>query len=187
MKNYTLAFFFYFVAIPLLFCQDLKFGTQEWAAKDLNVTKYRNGDPITKAESSPEWADAGNRREGAYCTYEGQVLYNWYAVNDQRGLAPSGYHIPNQIEWMRLLIHLGGIELAPGVLKNSGFYQTATGLRDTLTGFGGYKEISSWWSSENYNKDKAFCCLLYTKLKGAHISPYYMRNGFAVRCLKNKP
>jgi|GEM_PF-2375895 len=187
MKNYTLIFFFSFVAIPLFFCQDLKLGDQEWAAKDLNATKYRNGDPILKAESSSEWRKAAMNKIGAYCTYNGQILYNWYAVNDSRLLAPNGYYIPNNDEWMRLLISLGGLQLEPGVLQNSGFYDVATGSRNILTGFDGYGRWSSWWSSDKLNEDKAYCCQLYSK-KGAHLDNLtgYMSGGCAVRCVKNK-
>jgi uncharacterized protein (TIGR02145 family) len=86
-------------------------GTQRWTDKNLNVANYRNGDAITYAADAAQWAAANSRGEGAY-TYlkfaSGDAgatygkLYNWYAVNDARGLAPSGYHIPTQAEWTTL-------------------------------------------------------------------------------------
>jgi uncharacterized protein (TIGR02145 family) len=35
-------------------------------------------------------------------------LYNWYAVNDSRGLAPAGYHVPTYSEWQTLITTAGG-------------------------------------------------------------------------------
>ncbi len=86
-------------------------GTQTWTDKNLNVANYRNGDPITYAANAAQWAAANAAGEGAY-TYlkfasgDGGAtygkLYNWYAVNDARGLAPTGYHIPTKDEWLTL-------------------------------------------------------------------------------------
>ena len=86
-------------------------GTQRWTDKNLNVANYRNGDPITYAADATQWVAANTAGVGAY-TYlkfasgDGGAtygkLYNWYAVNDSRGLAPTGYHIPTLTEWRTL-------------------------------------------------------------------------------------
>ena len=34
-------------------------------------------------------------------------LYNWYAVNDPRNIAPEGWHIPGDAEWKVLEEYLG--------------------------------------------------------------------------------
>ena len=34
-------------------------------------------------------------------------LYNWYAVDDARGLCPSGWHVPTDGEFMTLEMELG--------------------------------------------------------------------------------
>ena len=86
-------------------------GTQRWTDKNLNVANYRNGDAITYASNATQWAAANALGQGAYmyllyasgdggATYG--KLYNWYAVNDSRGLAPEGYHIPTESEWTTL-------------------------------------------------------------------------------------
>lgn len=86
-------------------------GSQIWTDRNLEVTKYRNGDPITYASNAAEWSAANAAGQGAYMyllfanAEGGQTygkLYNWYAVNDSRGLAPAGYHIPTQAEWTTL-------------------------------------------------------------------------------------
>jgi uncharacterized protein (TIGR02145 family) len=86
-------------------------GTQRWTDKNLNVANYRNGDAITYAANATQWAAANAAGTGAY-TYlkfasgDGGAtygkLYNWHAVNDPRGLAPAGYHIPTLTEWSTL-------------------------------------------------------------------------------------
>jgi uncharacterized protein (TIGR02145 family) len=97
---------------------------QEWMQKNLNVTKYRNGDPIPQITDDNIWATTttGAWRYYANITANGITygkLYNWYAVNDPRGLAPQGWHIPSKGDWNDLFINLGGTP-AGGKLKETG-------------------------------------------------------------------
>jgi uncharacterized protein (TIGR02145 family) len=101
----------------------------EWATVNLDVTKYRNGDVIPQANSQAElntYALAGTgcwsypNFNPAYGTTYGK-LYNWYAVNDNRGLAPTGWHIPSNSELLTLNSCLGGdLNKAGGKLKEAG-------------------------------------------------------------------
>ncbi len=85
-------------------------GSQRWTDKNLNVANYRNGDPITYAANATDWNAATNAGIGAWSYYNFDAtnglifgkLYNWYAVNDSRGLAPTGYHIPTKVEYNTL-------------------------------------------------------------------------------------
>jgi uncharacterized protein (TIGR02145 family) len=86
----------------------VKIGEQEWMSKNLDVSTFRNGDPIPRAQSAAEWAKASKAHKPAWCYYSEKSgkygkLYNWYAVNDKRGLAPRGWHIPNSDEWEKLI------------------------------------------------------------------------------------
>jgi uncharacterized protein (TIGR02145 family) len=82
-------------------------GTQVWMTSNLDVSTFRNGDPIREAKTDEEWREAGDNKKPAWCYYENDPangekygkLYNWYAVIDPRGLAPVGYHIPSDHEW----------------------------------------------------------------------------------------
>ena len=84
--------------------ETVKIGSQEWTVKNLDVTRYRNGDIIPEVKDPIEWASL---KTGAWCYYDndpknGKIygkLYNWYAVNDPRGLAPEGFHIPSLDEF----------------------------------------------------------------------------------------
>lgn len=82
---------------------------QTWTSKNLNTTRYRNGDVIPAVVYNSDWASLTT---GAWCWYNNDSvmyskygrLYNWYAVNDPRGLAPAGWHVPSDAEWKKLAI-----------------------------------------------------------------------------------
>lgn len=147
--------------------QTVTIGSQTWMLKNLDVSKYRNGDPIPQVTDPTEWAGLTT---GAWCYYNNDSangttygkLYNWYAVNDPRGLAPTGYHVPTDAEWTTLTDFLGGEPVAGDKMKattgwipisgiintnSSGFTGLPGGYRSNdgscnLIGFYGY-----WWSS----------------------------------------
>ncbi|HPG40217.1 MAG TPA: FISUMP domain-containing protein [bacterium] len=90
----------------------VQIGEQVWMAENLNVTHYRNGDPITYVTDGKEWRDP---KYGAYCYYNNDpengieygALYNWLAVHDSRKIAPAGWHVPTDDEWMEMEEFLG--------------------------------------------------------------------------------
>ena len=109
-----------FVALPTIVI-----GTQQWMEKNLDVLTYRNGDIIPQVTDPTAWAALTT---GAWCYYNNDVangaiygkLYNWYAVNDPRGLAPTGWHVPSDAEWTTLETTLGGDPVAGGKMKVAG-------------------------------------------------------------------
>ena len=92
--------------------QTVKIGDQWWMAENLKVTHYRNGDAIPNVTDNTEWT---NLTTGAYCEYDNSSdnvamygrLYNGYAVDDSRKLAPEGWHVPTDAEWKQLEMALG--------------------------------------------------------------------------------
>jgi len=92
--------------------QIIKIGNQWWMAENLKVTHYRNGATISNVADNTEWA---NIITGAHCSYGNNPsnvtmygnLYNWYAVDDSRDIAPKGWHVPTDEEWQELEIYLG--------------------------------------------------------------------------------
>jgi uncharacterized protein (TIGR02145 family) len=88
----------------------VKIGDQVWMAENLNTDRFRNGDIIPEAKSNEDWRDAVQNMKPAWCYYNNDIangakygkLYNWYAVNDSRGLAPTGWHIPTDSEWINI-------------------------------------------------------------------------------------
>jgi uncharacterized protein (TIGR02145 family) len=98
-------------------------GDQCWFAENLRNEHYANGDVIPGELSNSAWAntnigaqaiygegsstvDSGSDDEVANLTDYGR-LYNWYAVDDSRGLCPSGWHVPTDGEFMTLEMELG--------------------------------------------------------------------------------
>ena len=108
------------------YAQTVTIGTQVWMTKNLNVDKFRNGDPIPEAKTYEEWTEATENREPAWCYYDNNPdngdrygkLYNWYAVHDPRGLAPEGWKIPSDDDWSRLTDFLGGKGVAGAKMKS---------------------------------------------------------------------
>jgi uncharacterized protein (TIGR02145 family) len=100
---------------PTLILTTVTIGSQIWTDKNLAVTTYRNGDPIIYAANTTDWNAATNAGIGAWCYYlwdsnNGPIygkLYNWFAVNDSRGLAPIGYHVPTAAEYTILASNSG--------------------------------------------------------------------------------
>ena len=93
-----------------------KIGDKTWLTQNLVVTHFRNGDEIKMATSFDEWMSFNLKNQPAYMYYNFDpvnglkygVLYNFYAVNDKRGLAPKDFHVPSTIEWEKLFMTLGG-------------------------------------------------------------------------------
>jgi hypothetical protein len=45
---------------------------------NLDVVIYKNGDSIPFVENKSKWL---NLKVGVYCIYDGEKLYNWYALS----------------------------------------------------------------------------------------------------------
>ena len=91
----------------------VEIGNQCWFAENLRTTAYANGDNIIEVTNQSTWAAASY---GARCSYANDAsnidpygrLYNWHAVNDARGLCPTGWHVPSESEWLELRDHALG-------------------------------------------------------------------------------
>ena len=88
-------------------------GDQCWFAENLRNEHYANGDAIPGELSNTEWVSTNSGAQAVYNNDASNLadygrLYNLYAaVYDERGLCPSGWHIPTDGEWMTLEMALG--------------------------------------------------------------------------------
>lgn len=186
--------------------QSVMIGTQIWTSNNLDVSRYRNGDPIRKAITPAEWQDAASKGEGAWSYYNndprnGELygkLYNWYAVNDSRGLAPKGYHIPSDSEWTILTDFLGGEGIAGLKMKSKSGWSNG-GNGDNSSGFNGlpggncnnngyFFDMSVdayFWSSSEYVANNAWNRVL--GYDNALVGKYSRdeKYGMSVRCLRD--
>ena len=194
----------------------IKIGTQTWTTKNLDVTTYRNGEVIPQVQDANAWA---NLRTGAWCYYENNTvngppagskaelinnsilrsygkLYNWYAVNDPRGLAPKGHHIPSDAEWTKLSDNLGD-EAGTKMKSSSGWQNNGNGTN--TSGFaglpGGYHDDDGyfydigatgyWWSSSENDAIGAWSRYLNDVDGDVYRNYDNKRDGFSVRCLRD--
>jgi uncharacterized protein (TIGR02145 family) len=188
--------------------QTVQIGTQCWTQSNLKVSKYRNGDNIPTGLSNSAWQ---NTTAGAYAIYDNNPvndglygkLYNHYAVMDNRGLCPTGWHVPTDGEWTTLETYLGGSSVAGGALKStttqptpggwaspnvgatnsSGFSAGPGGVRFNgdfyLVGGGGY-----WWSSSLSGANAWNRGLVYDSV-GINQGFLNRDIGISVRCLRD--
>lgn len=191
--------------------QTVSICNQTWTTTNLNVSKYRNGDIIPQVTDPTVWA---NLTTGAWRYYGNDSatgatygkLYNWYAVVDPRGLAPSGYHVPSDVEWTTLTTCLGGDAVAGGKMKEagtthwnspntdatneSGFTALPGGFLDTSGNFCSIGcefalgEWGRWWSSTEYSGGARYFGLIYT-WGDTRRNFNYKTNGYSVRFLKD--
>ena len=209
MKNFLLATLLLISYYNNLYAQSsVKIGNQTWMTQNLDVEKFRNGDIIPQVTDSTAWAALTT---GAWCYYKNDPangaiygkLYNWYAVNDPRGLAPTGWHVPSDTEWTTLSTTLGGESVDGGKMKATGTTIWTTPNTDATneSGFaglpGGFRYSNSnggfyyigkngyWWSSTEFATLTAWFRNLSYKEVDLHLHLYHKRVGFSVRCLRD--
>jgi len=192
-------------------------GTQIWMAENLMVTRYRNGDAIPHVTENSEWGDLTT---GAYCNYEENSnsvatygrLYNWYAVIDDRNIAPEGWHVATDDDLKQLEMYLGmsreeaddygwrgtneGGKLKEsgtlhwanpnlGATNESGFSALPGGHRDDDGGFYGMGNLAFFWSSTVRSNYYAWSrTLVFDKAEIRRLY-YHTGSGFSVRCVKD--
>ena len=200
--------------------ETVQMGDQLWMAENLKVSHYNDGSEIPTGYSNSEW---GWLDMGAYAVYDDDPvntdvygnLYNWYTVDDDRGVCPDGWHIPSDEEFMELEMFLGmseseanstgnrgtneGSKLADnadlwnsGNLEDnaefgtSGFNGLPAGHRLYDNGYySGMGNFASYWTSTVYSSNTA-----WNRELEYHASVAYRFNatkefGFSIRCLKN--
>jgi len=187
----------------------VQIGTQCWTRSNLKVSKYRNGDNIPTGLSDGQW---GSTTSGAYALYNNDPvndglygkLYNWYTVNDTRGLCPTGWHVPSDGEWTTLTDFLGGLSVAGGKMKSTAIQPTPGGWNAPNTGAtnssgfsglpggdrasgGGFVNLGygTWWSSSVAGSGGAWYRNLRYDGADAGRSSHDHRLGFSVRCVKD--
>lgn len=110
--------------------ESVQIGDQVWMSKNLDVSTFRNGDKIKEAKTNNEWISASKNKEPAWCYLKDDAkngarfgkLYNWYAVNDTRGIAPIGWKIPTEEEWNILIDYTDEIRYGSYKLKKHQYW-----------------------------------------------------------------
>ena len=193
----------------------IQIGSQKWMSKNLDVAFYRNGDPIPQVTDATAWAALTT---GAWCYYNNDPtqgnkygkLYNWYAVNDPRGLAPQGWHVPSDAEWTTLETTLGGSSVAGGKMKEAGTvnWTTPNTAADNSSSFAGLPggsryvtmvspptmtsmfvsigDAGGWWSSTlDGATNFAYLRAVNHNVASVTRGPDSKAIGWSVRCIKD--
>jgi uncharacterized protein (TIGR02145 family) len=202
-----------FFALILLGCNSsnsqydfVNIGNQKWMKRNLNVSLFRNGDPIPEIKTIDDWAKANENKQPAWCYYNNDPangekygkLYNFYAVNDPRGLAPQGWHIPTTAEWGILINLLGGQDVAGKKMKSkigwnndgegtneSNFSALPSGYYSIDSSFLKIGSFSGWWTSTEERDYSAMSCYIFDNFEFAYFDSYYKSGGLSVRCIKD--
>ena len=201
-------------------------GTQCLTKENLKVSKYNDGSAIPlDASGGLDGITGGQtwstRIEGAYTVNENEsstgsfastygFLYNWYAATDARKICPSGWHVPTDGEWTKLIQFIDPSAIASAVgaqsatagakLKSSstswlaggagtddyGFTGLPGSQRQEGGGFAGTGLTALFWSS---TPDGTTGNSFYRILSAFNISVSRFARGkmvgFHVRCLKD--
>lgn len=181
----------------------VKIGSYVWMTENLKVSRYQNGDSIPQIMDDKSWKDAGR---GAWCYYENEPangniygkLYNWYAVDDPRGLCPRGWRIPSNKEWQWLVNHAGGHLTAGRHLRDerlwykpndaatnsTGFSALPSGIRYFTGKFVFQGKFSGLWAADEVNNDFGGALFIDCSSK-VKLLYYGKKNGFSCRCIKD--
>ncbi len=202
-------------------------GTQVWMVENLKTTRYSNGDTIMEVMDNRQWekltsAACSYYNDYAYVIYQKHDvyqtiatygrLYNWYAVNNSRKIAPEGWHIATTDDWNTLIEYAGGKDVAAGKLKEAGTKHWTTQDNDATNVFGftalpggscsmygSFDDISThgyWWAVSASDINLVFAYSIYCFMDGWEwnrslksgilgSSVHSKVSGLSVRCVKD--
>lgn len=180
-------------------------GSTYWIDQNLKSSKYANGDIITNVDDNTAWSQLNT---GAWSYYNKSSLngstygklYNWYAVDDSRGVCPTGWRVPTNTDWNNLGKALGGDTLVGGKLKQTGttlwsspntaatnqigFNALPSGYRGNMGAYGSLASNAYFWVRESYNGTEAVGRNITSNSKALFTEHNNKLNGFAIRCVK---
>jgi uncharacterized protein (TIGR02145 family) len=155
---------------------------------------------------------------GAYCWYNNDLatykatygaLYNWYAVNNAKGLVyfernsvhETGWRVPSMADFTKLIAFLDGSVLAGGKLKEVGithwdtpntgasdifgFKALPAGVREQTGAFIQQGSLNVLWSSTEQSTDNAQSEFMEYDISDIINAFYEKTRGFSVRCVRD--
>ncbi|MCL1956665.1 MAG: hypothetical protein FWF63_05035 [Fibromonadales bacterium] len=175
-------------------------GEQTWMAENLNYNCVDNTSYYWSC-SSPgrvyDWATAMNLQSDCnskYCT--SQIL------SQHKGICPSGWHIPSDMEWTKLINFVGGISVAGTKLKATSVWRSdASGYKPGTDDFGfaalpggycnsdgyscGYENTGAWLSASEYSNTDTYYWYVSYNDESVKTTHYYKSYMYRVRCVKD--
>jgi uncharacterized protein (TIGR02145 family) len=181
-------------------------GTQCWMQENLNVSNYRNGAVIPEVLSSSSWVSL---KTGGMVYYNNLSeenfvygkLYNWYAIDNKRGICPKGWDLPTNSDWDLLISNLGGDLNAGGKMKSKGtsywkspnlgatnesyFNGLPGGNRNEFGDFNNLGISTFWWSANEFDFNNAWFYNINFNFGQIKKINYSKNFAYSVRCIKN--
>ncbi|MCF8460873.1 MAG: hypothetical protein K9G46_09120 [Flavobacteriales bacterium] len=182
-------------------------GSQCWMGENLKTSKFRDGSQIAQVTDGEQWK---NLSTPAFCFYNNDnsnndtygKLYNWFTIEDPRGVCPTGWHVPSDAEYAVLTKYLGSADdVAGGRLKeagtlhwdapneaasnSSGFTGLPAGMRFQEGQFDHMGKNGLFWSSRRESESLAFYLTLTYNSAASYRTYIYKRSGFSCRCVKD--
>lgn len=190
-----LLFTFIFIVFVIDTDKKVLVGDKVWTTKNLSVTKFKNGDAIYEAKTAEDWELAKKDKKAAFCYYNNDklneekfgCLYNFYAVKDERGLAPEGWHIATDEEWSDLISFHGGKNLiAQDSLVKDPINLKPGGFRTYDGSFSSINQSVLFWTSTTSNPFLSFNRQFFAgNLNPITKGTSHMAMGMYVRCVKD--
>ncbi len=181
----------------------VKIGNKIWSERNLSAKFFNNGDTILFVSNAEDWQKANSQQKSAWCYFDDRpingknfgLMYNWYAINDPRGVAPIGWHVPSKNDWLELLHNLGdstaGCDLKSNVTwygnvtNKSGLSVFSAGGRNMYgvfhLGLGG---STAFWTSTEASKETAYDIFLGDDCK-VYSGDTEKSHGYYLRCIKD--
>lgn len=187
-------------------------GSQQWLVENLKTTKYNDGSDITKFIDDAGWMTGFTSQVPGYGWYANDIankdpygaLYNWLAVVNPKGIAPSGFRVASAGDWDVLAAFLGGyaqLGTLAGGLKEVGLTHwktpnfgatnvlgfTAVGNGIHLTGSGDFylTEHFQVWTSTPTDVALAEIRYIYYDSDFIDFGSLNKAHGFGVRCVRD--
>jgi uncharacterized protein (TIGR02145 family) len=196
--------------------QSVLIGNQEWITSNLRTTKFSNGDSIPFLQ---DLSDLQNTTASGYTNTEAEnvfllpdsifgKLYNWYAVQDCRNVCPTGWHVPNENEWLSLINFIdpngsSNNNIVGGALKVTGniywnapnvgatnaynFSAVSAGYRGFMggpNGYNGYGPNAHWWTRDTSSTSNANFRAVNFNSSSAITATWDKKYAFSIRCVK---
>lgn len=187
--------------------EEIQIGNLVWMKGNLDVEYFQNGDWIPEISDDSEWQKAktpawcfANNDSGGHAKL-GRI-YNYYAITDQRGLLPAGWHIATADDWDSLRNCIANQE--DSVVMNSLFTEIDADTVSTEKNYLGaqFFQCNSRKPEGLFLQEKGFLHFwvnpqstglgnhIILKL-GNHLIDFNrkskpLNSGFSVRCVKDK-
>lgn len=187
----------------------VKIGNQIWMKSNLDTEVFNNGDTIQEVQSNPEWLKLKESKQPAWCYPNSDAslgetlgkLYNGYTIDDSRGVAPKGWHVPTINDWEILRDYLGGELIAGELLKSKnywfndkngldilGFSALPAGCRFSQSPsleFTHVYEHAEFWSSTSTEYNTFRIMNIFWADKGFYNNFDYKHSAFPIRLIKD--